>query len=396
MMDFQKEALQIKDEIITNRRTIHHFAETAFDLPQTVDFVMKKLQEYGLEPKRVGKAGVSCLIGKPAGKTILLRADMDALPMAEETGLAFAAENGNCHSCGHDCHTAMLLGAAKILKAHEAELQGSVKLMFQPAEEKLAGALDMIANGILENPKVDAAMGLHITVGGGDTCKPGVLSYRSGDASYSGDCIRITVKGKNAHGSTPQLGVDAISAAAHIILALQEIPAREISMESKDVVLVGMIQGGSSCNTVSGECVMEASVRSDSREGRAFLKKRVKEIAQSIAQAYRAEAEVEYVYGMPGLYCDPQVTKTLSGYLEEMNGKDKVVQMYDMSGTEDFTMVAEQVPSAFFMLGVGSVAEGYHCGAHHPAMILDENALPVGTAAYCCTAMRFLEENAKA
>ena len=161
-------------------------------------------------------------------------------------------------------------------------------------------------------------------------------------------------------------------------------------------LLYTSIQGGSSCNTVSGECVMEASVRSDSREGRAFLKKRVKEIAESIAQAYRAKAEVEYVYGMPGLYCDPQVTKTISGYLEEMNGKDKIVQMYDMSGTEDFTMVAEQVPSAFFMLGVGSVAEGYHCGAHHPAMVLDENALPVVTAAYCCAAMRFLEENAKA
>lgn len=390
--DYKKEAEQLRDEIVANRRTIHHFAETAFDLPQTLAFVEAALRKMGITPERCGKAGITALIGTPGKKTILLRADMDALPMEEKTGLPFAAENGHCHSCGHDCHTAMLLGAAKLLKAHEAELQGQVKLMFQPAEEKLAGAKDMIEAGVLEHPKVDAAMGLHVLVGAEQLSEPGTISYKPGCASFSGDAIRITVKGKDAHGSTPYLGVDAINIAAHIVIALQEILAREIPCEANDVVLVGMIHGGSSCNTNAGDCTLEVSVRSDTREGRSFLKQRVKEISEATAATFRGTAAVEYVYGMPSLFNDEEISRKLSGYCKEVAGEAAVQVNDKLSGSEDFTMVADKVPSAFFHLGAGSPAGGHSCGMHNPGMIVDESVLPLGAALYAHCATRFLEE----
>ncbi len=394
MTDYQAAAQAIRDQIIADRRTIHSYAETAFDLPQTVAFVEERLRTLGLEPKRVGKAGVSCLIGSGTGPVLLLRADMDALPMAEETGLPFAAANGNCHSCGHDCHTAMLLGAARLLSEHAGELKGTVKLMFQPAEEKLAGAQDMVDHGILQDPPVDAAMGLHVQVGEEENCEVGTLVYKPGCATFSGDAVRITVTGKDAHGSTPEAGVDAINIAAHIVIALQEILAREIPCRQKSVVLVGMIQGGSSCNTNAGSCVLEASIRADSVESRAFLKNRVKEISQSVAATFRGSAQVEFVYGMPSLYNDKGMCDTMGGYCRELFGPQMVVESDQMLGSEDFTMIAQQVPAVFLHLGAGSRAEGHLCGMHNPGMVVDENALPLGTAVYAYCAHRYLEDHA--
>lgn len=393
MTDYQEAALAIKNQIIENRRTIHGLAETGFDLPRTVAFVEAQLRAYGLEPQRVGKAGVSCVIGSGEGKTLLLRADMDALPMAEQTGLPFAADNGNCHSCGHDCHTAMLLGTARLLKEHENELEGRVKLMFQPAEEKLAGAQDMVEHGILEHPAVDAAMGMHVMVGGEIGSEPGTITYKPGFASFSGDAVRITVTGKDAHGSTPCAGVDAISIAAHIILALQEIPAREIPCEQQAIVLVGMIHGGTSCNTTSGSCVLEVSIRADSAESRNFLKRRVKEISESTAAAFRGLAEVDFVYGMPSLYNAPELCADMGAYCRELLGVDALKESDKMSGSEDFTMVAQKVPAVFFHLGAGSPEGGHLCGMHNPGMIVDEDVLPTGAALYAHCASRYLQSH---
>ncbi|HIV87123.1 MAG TPA: amidohydrolase [Candidatus Pygmaiobacter gallistercoris] len=393
MMDYRAKAIEMKDEILQNRRTLHGYAETGFDLDKTLALVERELKSYGLSPERVGRAGISCMVGSGAGPTLLLRADMDALPMQEETGLPFAATNGHCHSCGHDCHTAMLLAAAKLLKESEGELKGRVKLMFQPAEEKLAGAPDMLAAGILENPKVDAALAMHIFVGGDESCRTGQIAYKRGCASYSGDAIRITVTGKNAHGGSPQDGVDAINIASHIVIALQEILAREVSSTDQAVVLVGMINGGTSCNTMSGSCVLEASVRSDSREQRAFLKKRVKEISESVATTFRGKAEVEFVYGMPSLYNEEGMCDAMGGYCRELLGEDAVTELTTMSGSEDFTVIAEQVPSVYLNLGGGSAAQGHLCGMHHPGMTVDEDALPIGAAVYAYCAARYLEEH---
>ena len=199
--------------------------------------------------------------------------------------------------------------------------------------------------------------------------------------------------GKNAHGGSPQDGVDAINIAAHIVIALQEILAREVSCADQAVVLVGMINGGSSCNTMSGSCVMEASVRSDSREQREFLKNRVKEISESVAATFRGKADVEFVYGMPSLYNEEGMCDAMGGYCRELLGEDAVTELTGMSGSEDFTVIAEQVPSVYLNLGAGSAAQGHLCGMHHPGMTVDEDALPVGAAVYAYCAARYLEEH---
>ncbi len=390
MNKYYGEALLINEEIIKNRRTFHSFAETGFDLSKTVVYVQEKLKEYGLNPKLVGKSGVTCTVGKP-GKTILLRADMDALPMKEETDLDFAATNGNCHSCGHDCHTAMLLGAAKLLKENEANLNGTVKFMFQPAEEILSGAKDMIEAGILENPKVDAAMGMHVYVGT-EQSQTGTIYYSKGPALFSGDAIKITVKGKNAHGSTPEQGIDAINIAAHITIALQEIIAREIPSRDQAVVIVGKIYGGDTVNTLAGNAVIEVSVRATTEEKRAYLKTRVKEISESVANTFRGQAIVEFVYGMGPLCNDVEISEEMGGYCKEFLGDENVIVVPISSGTEDFTEVASRVPSVMLNLGAGSIEEGHEYSMHNPKMIVDEEVLPKGVALYAYCAERYLNK----
>lgn len=393
MKDVLTDVKGLAEELVENRRTIHGFAEVGFDLPQTYAYVFEKLTEYGYRPERVGKMGITCLAGKP-GPTILLRADMDALPMAEESGEPFAAVNGCCHSCGHDCHTAMLLAAAKLLKEREGELQGTVKFMFQPAEELLSGANDMIDGGILENPKVDAALAIHIMTGQ-TYSRSGGLFYVKGCVTNSGDAVRIRVRGRDAHGSMPEKGVDAIHIAAHIVLALEELTAHELPMKQDSIVLVGRIEGGTTCNSVAGTAALEVSIRTDSAQHRSFLLKRVEEVAKSVAATFRGEAEVEPMYGgIPPLENDGELLKEMVSYLEEILPQD-VQEVEKLGGGEDFAMVAQWVPSVYFNLGVGSLQEGHENGMHHPKMRVDEKALPVGAAAYVQCALRWLEEHPK-
>lgn len=380
---------ELKKEIIENRRILHQNAEVGFELPKTRAFVLAKLREYGYEPAELG-GGVVCMAGSAPGPVFLLRADMDALPMREESGLPYACPTGNCHSCGHDTHTAMLLGAARLLKEHEAKLKGRVKLMFQPAEELLSGAAAMVEAGILEHPRVNAAMGLHVLVGR-ETSKTGTIHYCRGTVNRSGDAVRITVTGKDAHGSTPHLGIDAISVAARIVLALEELAAKEIPPYEDSVVLVGTIEGGTTCNTVAGSAVLEVSVRTPGHRQREFLKRRIKEIAEGIASVYRAEAAVDYLYGMPPLVNHDAVLDCCLDSIRELLPPGCLFEEGNEGGSEDFTVVAERVPSAFLMVGAGDTKSGYEYSMHHPAMRLDENALAIGTEIYVNCAVRFLE-----
>ena len=387
MTDYRKEAEAIREEIVTNRRTIHGYAELGLDLPKTAAYVMEQLKSYGYEPQLCGKSGVTATVGN-GGKVLLIRGDMDALPMAEQTGLPFAATNGNCHSCGHDLHTAMLLGAAKLLKEHENELKGTVKFMFQPGEEVLGGAEEMIAAGLMENPHVDAAMGMHVS-SGGKYSKVGLITYKREYSTFSGDMIRITVNGKNAHGSSPETGVDAINVAAHIVTGLEALHSREITSKEYAMVLTGKIYGGDSCNTEAGTCTLEVSVRASSNEARDFLKRRVKEISEGIAATFRATADVEFVYGMPSMYNAPEMCDCVPGYCEELFGAEQVLET---GGTEDFTAVAALVPSVYLHIGSGSIA-GEEITHHNPKIIFDEDVLPLGTATYAHVAARYLEEH---
>ena len=394
MKTFLDEAKELKEELLENRRTLHGYAEVGFDLPKTYAFVEKKLREYGYDPIPVGQRGLVCLAGKP-GKTILLRADMDALPMPEENGLPFAATNGHHHACGHDTHTAMLLAAAKLLKRHEAELQGTVKFMFQPAEELLSGAKDMIANGLLEDPHVDVAMAIH-SMPGQDYCRTGNICLMHNGVTNSGDGIRITIEGRDAHGSTPYLGVDAVSIAAHTILALQELIAREIPLEEASTVLVGRIEGGTTCNSVAGYAVLEVSLRTPGPAQREFLMKRIEEVAAAEAALFRGKATVERMYGgIPALVNDETLLNECISYMGEILSEEALVEVPKMGGGEDFTMVAEQVPAVFLMLGAGSPEEGYEVSVHNLKTRFNEEALPIGAAVYAQCAMRWLEEHTK-
>ena len=386
MIDFKKEALEIKDEVVANRRHIHRNAEGGFDLPLTRDFVLKKLEEIGLKGEKCGKAGIVVTIGQ-GDKCVLLRGDMDALPMKETSDVPFASKTGFTHSCGHDCHTSMLLGAAKILKAHEKELGGKVKFMFQPAEELLQGALDMIDRGLLENPHVDAAFAIH-TSSGSSGSSVGRMFYSSGPALYSGDAIDIEVFGKQSHGSRACEGVDAINIAAHIVIALEEIIAREIPSDQSSVVLVGKITGGDSCNTTAGYAKLEVSVRAQTEENREFLIKRITEISEGVAATYRGKAVVKHVYGIAPLVCDPTIAAIGAKAAEEI-GMEPVLRPVQ-GGTEDFTAVAAKVPAVMMNVGSGSIEEGYIHGHHNPAFKVDEDVLPLGVALYCQSAYDYL------
>ena len=250
----------------------------------------------------------------------------------------------------------------------------------------------MIEAGILDHPKVDAAMGLHIAVARENTV-PGTVLITHGTMNNSGDAVKITVQGKDAHGSTPEKGIDSVSIAARIVLGLEELVAKEIPSKEDSVVLVGKIAGGTTCNTVGGTTVMEVSIRTQGYEERDYLKRRVKEIAQGIAAVYRGSAEVEYQYGMPPLVNHEELLNECKDYLKEFLPEEKIVEVGNQGGCEDFTMVCERVPSIFLMIGAGDSGHGYVNGAHHPAMRIDEDALSTGTEVYVNCGIRWLENH---
>lgn len=387
-----QEAQSISQEVIDSRRILHNYAEVGFDLEKTTTYIIKKLKEYGYEPTKCGQAGIVATVGTK-GKTLLLRADMDALPIPEDSGLEFAASNGNSHSCGHDFHPSMLLGAAKLLKKHEEKLNGCVKLMFQPAEEKLMGAKDMIDNGVLDNPKVDASLALHVAVADPDA-KSGNLIYTRGNVNSSGDAIRVTIHGKDTHGSKPFNGVDALSISSYINLALQTVIAKEVPNDERSVVLVGTTQGGTTCNTVSGQAVMDISVRARDNERRDFLIKRINEISTGICEVFRATATVEHVFGAPVLHNDGPFTDTMVEYAKDIIDSKKIIRRTEATAAgEDFSYIAKEVPTTFFYLGAGSTEEGYNRQLHMPNVKFNEDIMTTGVALHTYLAMRWLDDN---
>ena len=325
--DFLETAESIEDEIRENRRWLHAHAETEFDLKETTAFVKEKLQEIGLECTDCGKCGISAIIGKNEGKTFLLRADMDALPINEESGLDFSCDNGNMHACGHDMHTAMLLGAAKILKQFENELSGKVKLMFQPAEEILSGANNMIENGILKNPDVDAAMMLHVMAG--FPLKTGtVIVPLPGVGAPAADYFTINIQGKGCHGSTPHLGIDSITAAAHILIALQEITAREMGVTDEAIITVGSFHGGTAGNVIAHTTDLQGTLRSFNDDLRQNIKKRIKEIAENIGNAFRTKVTVTFGSGCPTLHNDENLVNSTEENLRSLWVQKHLLKKY--------------------------------------------------------------------
>lgn len=390
-MNYYERALELKDELLENRRYLHEHAEVGMELPKTRAYIEAKLREYGIEPQRCGE-GVTALIGS-GKKVLLLRADMDALNMPEESGLPFASQNPNAaHCCGHDMHAAMLLTAAKLLKEQESQLKGTVKLMFQPSEETLTGAAHMIEHGILEHPGVDAALAFHVGPG---QLPIGMFLYNdSSTMMFSNNDLHITVKGKGGHGAMPQNCIDPISVGAHIIVALQEIIARELDPHQSGVITIGTFHAGTTLNVIPEEAALSGTLRADTKEAQETLVKRVQEVSEATAKVYGASAKVSISAGAPPLICDPENTKAFVRYMKELQIPDTIAQSgICASASEDFAFIAERVPSSFIYLSSGFLDERGTAGAHHPKVQFNEECLPRGAAylAYC--AKRWLEEH---
>ena len=389
-MNYYERALELKDETIANRRHIHKNAETGLDLPKTKAYVMEKLTEYGLEPKDCGY-GVTATLGK-GGKVLLLRADMDALPMPEESGEEFACPTGKeAHTCGHDFHAAMLLTAAKMLKEKEDTLEGTIKFMFQPAEETFEGSKNMIENGILENPPVDAALAYHVSPG---KMPIGLFMYNDKDTMmYSVDGFKITIHGKGSHGAYPHVGIDPINIGVHIHLALQELIARESDPTHSCVLTIGQFAGGTAANIIE-TAVLQGTIRTNKPEARELLVRRMKEVAEKTAAVYNGTVDIEMISEVPPLICNPKLTDEVVGYMQELGIPGLTPYPgISASASEDFAVIAEKVPSTFMYLSAGYLDERGQYPAHHPKAQFNEDVCPIGAACLAHCASQWLKNN---
>lgn len=393
MNKFMEQAQSIKEQIIAVRREIHSNPEVGAKLPKTKAFVIGKLREMGYEPEEICESGIVATIkGNKPGKTFLLRADMDALPMEEATNCDFKATNGAMHSCGHDMHTAMLLGAAKLLKQNQDLIEGTVKLVFQPDEEGFTGAKKMIGAGVLKNPDVDAAMAMHVNSG-----TPSNLVV-CGLGTSIGGCFRfrIVVKGTGCHGAMPELGVDPINIAAHIYISLQELIAREIPATKAAVVTIGKFVGGEAPNIIPREVIMEGTIRSLDKEIGEFIFNRINDITVNTAKMFRGEAELIELSSVPPLTNNTDLAKEITSYVKDLIGEN-LVNLFEGGGmgSEDFASYSYEVPSVYMMLGAGTKQENLLYGEpmHNEKVVFNEEILATGSAIHAYSAIMWLKNN---
>ena len=389
------QAAGLQDEITAVRREIHRFPERGQRLPKTKAFVMEKLREYGYEPKEICESGIVAEIsGKQSGRTLLLRADMDALPVEEKAECDFRSENDCMHACGHDMHTAMLLGAAKLLRQNQDLLQGTVKLVFQPDEEGFTGAKAMLAAGVLENPKVDAGIALHVNSG----TPSGMVLCGKGTCMAGCTLFRITVKGKGCHGAMPETGVDPINIAAHIYLALQEIVAREVAAMEPVVVTIGKFQSGDVPNVIPQEAVLEGTIRYMKKEMGEEVLKKIRRICELTAQTFRGTAEVTELASEPPLINDRDMAEEISSYTKQIVGENRVY-VYENGGmgSEDFASYTYQIPCTYMLLGAGTKEEDPRYGKpmHNEKVVFNEEILQKGAAIHTCCAILWLEARSR-
>ena len=390
-MNYYDRALALKNETVAHRRWFHTNAEVGLNMPKGQAYVLSELQKLGIDAQPCGH-GVTATVGKP-GKCILLRADMDALPMAEESGLDFACPTGTeAHCCGHDFHVAMLLTAAKMLKENEDALEGTVKFMFQPAEETFEGAADMIANGILENPRPDAALAYHVTSG---KMPVGIYMYNAASTMmFSVDGFKIIVKGRGSHGAYPHAGIDPINIACHIYLALEALIAREVDPAKANVLTVGKFNAGSAPNIIPETAVLEGTIRSNDKASRELLVRRMQEVAEKTAAVYGGTVEIQLPSGVPPLVCDPKLTNEIVGYMGAMGIPGAMPYPgISASASEDFASIADKVPGTFMYLSAGYLDDRGLAPAHNPKVQFNEDVCPIGASCYAHCATEWLKNN---
>ena len=391
MIDFLKEAKDIKVELIAIRRDLHEHPELGFEVLRTSQIVKDFLTKEGIPFYSFAKTGVCGLIeGEKKGenKTIALRADMDALPIQDKKKCLYSSRvQGKMHACGHDGHTAILLGAAKILNKYKKSFQGQVKLIFEPAEETTGGAPIMIKEGVLENPRVDMIVGLHVT----EDLDIGKIKIRKGASNAASNPFIIRIKGSGGHGAHPEDTVDPIIVAANVVTALQTIVSREISPLASAVITVGSIHGGTAQNIIPEEVVLSGIIRTVTKEDRSYCTERIGKLIKGICTAFRAEAEVLIEDGYPCLYNEDGAVDRVRKSAEAILGKENVVEQQNPSmGVESFAYFAQERPAAFYFLGTKNVTKNTDKPAHSSLFDIDEESLPLGVALQCDIVYEYL------
>lgn len=375
------------------RRDFHQFPEFGLEKFRTQEKISAYLNELGIPHAKVAGTGVVGLIeGARPGAVVGLRGDMDALPIVEENAVEYRSQiAGRMHACGHDAHMTCLLGAARLLAAQKQQLSGSVKLFFQPAEETVGGALPMIREGVLDNPRVEAVFGLHVS----PELAVGSIAVKYGQMNAASDDVHIVVRGENGHGAYPHNGKDAIVIAAHVITALQTIISRNVDPRDSAVLSLGMIAGGTASNIIASEVKLTGTIRTLDKKVRAMVKERVREVAELTAKSLGGSAEVAFEEGYTSLINDNAMVDLVKKCGEELLGRERVkVNELPSLGVEDFAFFAEHVPSAFYHLGVRNEEAGFVYPVHHPRFDLDERSLVIGTAMQTYNAITFLQERA--
>lgn len=388
--DILKQAEAIGGELTAWRRHIHQNPELQMDTPMTERFICETLASFGIPDIRsgVGGHGVAAVIhgGKP-GKCLAIRVDCDALPIREETGLPFAADNGNMHACGHDAHTAAGLGAARLLWENRAQLTGSVKLIFQPFEEGDGGARAMLADGVMENPHVDAVIGFHTGCIMGEQYKTGDVVFTHRPDSANIFSFKATFHGKSAHVCTPQLGVDAVFIACSAVMNLQEIMNRERDPNDNAILSVSTIHGGQRNNIISDTCVIEGTVRGFCREAHHRYASRVREICESTAAMLRGSVDFEVTIDLMATEIDRAMHDKFAAAAAQLVPSERI-RLYDpvAPGGEDFARFADLVPAMHFYV-CSRPAEGPCYPHHHPKFDIDESTLPLSAALFAVFAL---------
>ncbi len=388
---------EIQPGLVADRRHLHEHPELGMQETETAKFVAARLGQLGLEEIRTGIAntGITALIrgtnpdGPGAGKVVLLRADMDALPILEENQVEYVSQNpGVMHACGHDAHTTMLMGTARVLMGMRDQFAGTIKVLFQPAEEGPGGAEPMIAEGVMENPTVNAAFGIHVAA----DLPVGQVKVASGPRSAAADSLRLTIQGKGAHGAAPHLGIDPIVIGAEIINALQTIVSRNVDPLERAVITVGALHAGVAPNVIPDTAELRATIRSFNPEVRDLLAKRIPEVCEGIAEAMGGSVTIDYKFGYPPLINNGEMAALVKRAAADVLGPDNVHEATPGMGAEDMAYFLNLVPGCFSNVGVRNEARGITWGAHHPKFDIDEDSLGVGVKVMTSVVMRYFAE----
>lgn len=388
MINFLEKALEIQSELVSWRRDFHENPELGFEEYRTSEKIKEFLKSEGIEYKELANTGICAIIKGNGTKTIALRGDIDALPLEDKKAADYSSKiHGKMHACGHDAHTTILMGAAKILNRIKDKLNGNVKLIFEPAEETVGGARFMIKEGVLNNPSVDAVIGLHVN----EEIKAGHIGVKRGVVHAASNPFTIIIKGKGAHGAHPDAGIDPVVIASNVIMALQTIVSREIPPTDPAVITVGTIHGGTAQNIIPEEVTISGVIRTLRTEHRAYVKQRLVEVVNGITSSMRGSCEIKIEESYPCLYNDDNMISLVESSAKEIIGPEAIETLDKPSmGVESFAYFSMEVPSAFYFLGVRNEEKGIIHPAHGCLFDIDEEALPIGVAIQCKAAFDFL------